>query len=869
LKAKKRYKYLLFLFFATLCSVSFCQSSILNFDQTPLDQVIEALEQKSNYIFNHDPDLLKEYFYSGELDTDDFNGLMTEILFDTPYTYELDQNTILIYLAGQKDYRICGILKDALTQEPLVAANITALNTYQGSQSDLLGYFDFRINANKNQNIQISYLGYKDITFMAQESQQDACPTYFLEIDEKLIGQAILIKDYILDGIFEGREFGSFGLDFDQLSKNHSNVEHDILKTAQLLPGINSIDDSATNLQIRGSGPDQNLILWEGAPIYNAGHIFGMISAINPFSVDEVNIYKGAYDPRYDNRVGGIVDISLSDSIENTFHGSVGTTLTEVHSNLDIPIIDDHISLLISGRKTINEIYNSPPLQNYTKKVFQYSIIDDQSQGGQTGAINTEQILDYNDLTAKLLYQASEKIAISLGMYSNNQYFNYSFSFPDDPFLASDNIEVNTAAINADINFELNKKWTSKFSFYNSSYKNEYENRETEDGIFTGGYTQSNAIEENSFAISNNLELSSKFLAKIGYEYNKKEVNLDLGDQSSISQEFISDYNEIAGFHNLFSSIEYTHEKFQIDIGNRTTYYIEADLLVHSPRINFQYLINDHLKIKADGGIYHQFISQLNDFETSQVRVDNPFWVLNTSEDQLSQKANKIAGGFVFRQNDWLLDVDAYYNSNVGLSSFSPVVSQLSGNQGVSTGSSTSRGVDLLLKKRWNKFNTWLNYSFRYAENNFPDILDIPFLAPNDIRHNVSIIGSYKVKNIQFSINTNLHSGLPYSIPDVIENKEEVEPPFTYFLEYKNYNENRLKPYFRLDFNINYRPVFKKLRALRPEVSFTLINVLNYNNVVEQGYYLDFNDQSLVPNLEEVNKSLLSRTPLLLIRFYW
>ena len=238
-------------------------------------------------------------------------------------------------------------------------------------------FFEFSFLAYKNQKITISYLGYISTTFMAQEFDVTKCKNILLRIDKYLFGSEIVVTDYILDGITEGEGYGAVNMSYDRLSNDHTNIEQDILKTAQLIPGITSIDESASNLQIRGGTADQNLILWEQATLYGPGHLFGMVSTINPFIVDQVKIYKGIFEPNYDNRVGGIVDMSLSDSVAAGFHGGVGTTFTEAHAFMEIPIVDKKLSLLAAGRKTINGIYNSPTLVNYSTKIFS----ENQSRG--------------------------------------------------------------------------------------------------------------------------------------------------------------------------------------------------------------------------------------------------------------------------------------------------------------------------------------------------------------------------------------------------------------------------------------------------------------------------------------------------------
>lgn len=862
-------QFLCVFFLAIFNSTLLSQSQSLVFNQTSLDEVIKTIEEKSDYVFNYEPDLLKGYKFSGRVDATKVRDALMAILYDSPCAFEVDQNIVLVYRAEPKTYRLCGTVS-GYAEEPLIAANIAAVQLNAGDQSDEFGFFDFELTADKNQKVEISYLGYQSISFMLQDLKENDCPRYPLKINRDLWTDEIVIKDYILDGILEGDEFGSYELNFDQLSKNHSNVEHDVLKTAQLLPGINSIDDSATNLQIRGSNPGQNLILWEGAPVYNAGHIFGMISAINPFSISEVSIYKGAHAPRYDNRVGGIIDISLTDSIENVFHGSIGTTLTEIHANLDVPIADDRLSLVLSGRQSIKGIYNSPPLQSYLDKVFQFSLIDDQAQGPDVESLNTEQTLDYKDWNAKLLYRASDRLSVSLGTYSNQQDFKYAFSFDGDPFLSEDNIKVNTEIISANIDLELNDQWTGFLSFYNSSYSNEYDIQESENGAFLESTNQLNVVEDNSFTFSTIFRPSLHWNFTTGYEYNTKRVFLDLGEGFIFDPESVIESNERAGFHNLFLSVNHTSKKVRLDAGARMTYYQEYEKWAYSPRLNFQYSINKKWKFKIDGGVYHQFISQISNSGNRQISVDNPLWILNVSDTQLSQMANKISSGFVFRDNGWLVDIDTYYNHTVGLSSLTPLFTLLSESNSFTRGSSTAIGADVLVKKKWSRFSTWVNYSLGVLKINFPEISEASFFSPNDIRHNFSVVNSYKVKNIQLSLTSNYHSGLPYSIPFILPSEdEEAEDPFLFFQQYTEFNDRRLKPYLRLDLNVNYRFNFQRNENVKSEISLSLINLLNTNNAFSREYYLDFNEETSVYSSGYIRKVLLDRTPLLLFRIYW
>lgn len=874
-----RYVLFLFLLFSSSSSL-LCQSTKNSLNeatqklngQQSLLEVIAIIESNTNYIFNYDPTWLKGYNYEGTIDLSYIDRTLHEIFYQSPFNYEIEEETILVYYPEPKTYRICGTIIDALSQEPLIAANIIVLESLIGTQSDTSGYFEFDFKAHKNQQIEIRYLGYEPIRFFVQELKGGDCERWSMTIDQDLFGSQIIISDYLMDGISLGEEYSGFNIDYDQLSKSHSNVEHDILKTAQLLPGINSIDDSASNLQIRGSNPGQNLVLWEGVPLYNAGHVFGMISAINPFSVEKVSIYKGAYDPQYDNRVGGIVDVSLSDDISSGFQGSIGTTLTEFHTNIAVPIIKDKVAISLAGRQSINSLFNSPTLQSYTDNVFQFSVIDDQENLPESIRLTTNQFLSFHDLNAKLLYHPTDRIKIKGGMYRNSQDFSYSFSFEGDSYLSEDKINLNTEILSIESAVEVTKNWSSTLAFYQSEYANIYDKIGSENEIVVSRNEQINRIEEQSLVFSNDLKIGSDWYLNLGYEVNMKEVNLDLGDDIDFDQDFVPLEFEKAKFHNLFQSVNYATKELVVDIGNRSSYYHERGKWFHSPRINLAYHITQHFKLKADAGIYQQFISQLTNFGVDRIKVDNPLWILNTSRESLSQQARKVAAGFVFEKGKWLLDLDVYHNYINNISTIAPQLGIITNEIGLMYGSSSVTGMDILLKKRWSSgIKTWLSYSLGFAKYHFPALAQLTIVAPNDIRHNLSFVSSYKYKNFQLSLNSNFHSGLPYSRPKLTFNEEDpfAEPPFQYYPTYDSYNTERLNPYLRFDLNLAYRINLDSDKGSAIEISGSLLNIMNKRNSVARGYFVDYIESTNTYELPYAEKVLLDRTVLLLMRYYW
>ncbi len=847
------------------------QSDILHFENSSLEQVVKSIEAETEYVFNYDPKALREYNFSGQIAINHLGTELVRLFYYSPYIFDIESNTIVVYKDEKKRVRLCGTIRDALTKEPLVAATISAQDLAVGIQSGLSGFFDLDLDCYKGQIIEVSYVGFQNQQFVVQEFSSDDCLDIYMDYDDNLLKDDIVIKDYVFDGVTEGSTYGSLSLDYTKITQNHSTVEHDILKSVQLLPGITSLDDSAANLQIRGSSPGQNLVLWEGAPLYNVGHIFGMISSINPFIVSNIQVFKGAHSPQYDNRVGGIIDVSLSDVPTDKVQGSIGTTLTEAHANLEIPIIKEKLGFEIAGRRNFSDLYSSEALQNYTNKVFQFTLIDDFENSDDSESLNTNQSLNYYDYSAKLLYNPSERLAINCGVFKSHQDFNFSFSFDGDPFLSSDNVVVDTEVISGEAKFSINQHWESTLSIYHSEYGNLNRREETEGGQFLRENEQRNSIEEQSVTFANALRIAPNVTFGVGYEYNKKALELRLAEGTNIDPMLIPFGIQTAGFHNAFQSVHLNLAKLKVEIGNRSSYIIKKSAWAHSPRMNVQFVLNDAFKLKGDAGIYHQFISQLFTLGDQQIQVDNPLWILDGTSTNLSQRGNKIALGLVFQKDGWLIDIEGYYSKTDSINTISPLFAPLSDELEFSKGSSTVRGLDILLKKQFSKVNAWFNYSLGKARYDFLDIDQFSFPAPNDIRHNLSVLITCKLNRLHLSMNTRYHSGMPFTKPELEPNLDDPnpDPGFAYFLDYNAYNAERLEHYVRLDVNAAYRFELGRRQKLQCEISTSLINVFNQKNVFAREFFINYDENTDIYNLASIDKELLPITPLLLLRCSW
>lgn len=231
----------------------------------------------------------------------------------------------------------------------------------------------------------------------------------------------------------------------------------------------------------------------------------------------------------------------------------------------------------------------------------------------------------------------------------------------------------------------------------------------------------------------------------------------------------------------------------------------------------------------------------------------------------------KGAIGFTYQHKGWLLDVEGYFHELDGLSTLSPLLRDGSRETEFALGSAINKGIDVLLKKRWRIFSFWANYSLSQGQFLFEDLIEDPFPATNDQRHNLSLVNSVILKDWTFSLSYHWRSGLPYSRATEVVVEEDDDDVF-YYIDYGGEaNVNRLDQYGRLDFGVTYKKAFKVARKdFNLEIAASLINVLDRENIFSRNYFLsELDEENDEPELVEVDKFLLGRTGQVLMRVYF
>ncbi len=728
----------------------------------------------------------------------------------------------------------------------------------RGTESDETGSFSMKVQTLKNARVRISYLGHLSRTLLAGEWSHGDCLDIELMADPHLFGYEILIQDYMFRGIEHGKAHGATQLHLDVLKEEYPRAQEDILRCTQILPGITSVDGSSTHLNIRGSTPDQNLLVWEGVTLYDPGHLFGMISSINPFMVNSVEVHKTAFDPAYSSRIGGVVDLSLTDDLALKPTGGIGTTLTEVHGDIHLPV-GKIASISLAARQSLSSIIQTPTLISFSDKVFQDKWVNSEEDDVEESREIGLQEFGFWDVTGKVIIEPNAKWKLSTAFTQNENQFEGEGQFVEEELENEESITSRGKAFS----LRLDRKWSNTFSSALKFVQSDYAMRES--SAFSDGDTidvpeqtlLTNNILDRRISLNNHWR-GSRLRGQLGYEWEWKNATFELLE-NSIFLATQEDYHEASSaFHNAMASLTWVSDQHTIEAGIRATYATGVSSTFVSPRISWQFAPGRRWNLRLAAGRYFQFVSQLQNVD--DVNVLNGIWHLAEESNEEVLASDKGSIGLTFESGNFMLDVEAFAQRVSGISSLTTGPTSMIEN---ALGKSRAHGVDVLLQQELKPFRIWLSYSLLHHQFRISSIEQDWFAADNDHRHNLTAAVVFQHERWTATTSYGLRSGLPYSPVEgyqIIDEEEEE-----YRLQFGNLNSERLSAFHQLDASLTYRSTLP-WSDTQMEINLSLLNLLNRVNPYARRTYLLEVDEDDQPDLFTVEKNHIRRTPQLLFR---
>ncbi|MEA1878259.1 MAG: carboxypeptidase-like regulatory domain-containing protein, partial [Bacteroidota bacterium] len=381
--------------------------------------------------------------------------------------------SLSFYVAHAQDFTLSGYIQDAETGEKLIGANIYNKANLKGTTSNNYGFFSLTVPQGEYDFI-FSYVGYN-----AQEKKIDLQKNIQLNIALKasLELEEVEIKADRLEQAVESTQMSTINLSVKTIKQIPALFgEVDIIKAIQLLPGVQSGTEGASGLYVRGGGPDQNLILLDGTPVYNASHLFGFFSVFNVDAINNVKLIKGGFPARYGGRLSSVLDISLKEGNSKKFQGTGSIGLISSKLTLEGPIIKDKTSFIVSARRTYLDFIVQPLIRAI--------------EGDEL----TSQGYFFYDLNAKINHKISDKDHLYLSVYMGEDKFYrtqkpYTYLYDGDLFTEESHAGLGWGNITSALrwNHQYSPKLFSNtsitYSNYDFSVKNSMESYVERDGV--------------------------------------------------------------------------------------------------------------------------------------------------------------------------------------------------------------------------------------------------------------------------------------------------------------------------------------------------------------------------------------------------
>lgn len=788
----------------------------------PLSEVFLLLENRFEYQFTYADSLVRDIQIEVPDKDLSFKEVLQYLQANTGLSYEIITNNFVVVKQKEYNRTICGYVKESGSEFVLSYA------TVQGDTNSVItnskGYFELDIR-DPNEKIVVKYLGYRQVTLLPNQFSEEECLTiYTQQITESL--NEIVLRNLITRGISKTSD-GGIQLDYSDFGILPGLIETDVLQTIQTLPGIQSIDETVSNINVRGGTHDQNLILWDGIKMYQSGHFFGLISVFNPNTIKEATIIKNGSSAQYTDGVSGTILMNTAQSISDSLQLSVGTNLINSNVFAEIPT-GKNGTLQITGRKAISEFIETPTYSSYFDRIKQNTEIVNTPGNGSSSNLN----FDFYDTNVRWNYAASpkDKLRVNFLLLSNELVFLENAVVSGNFTSRQSSILQNSIA--GGLNYD--RQWTDRFStnlqVYNTDYQLKAENVNlVEDQRFL----QENKVSETGITLNTIQTFKPGFKLRLGYQFIETGIT-NLNDIDN--PQFVDEKVRVTRAHALFSEaiLKSKDKNTNLMVGARYTYNDKLKRHFVEPRLSVSRKFNDFFSFEILGEFKHQYTSQVINFQNDFLGVEKRRWVLSNDQDIPVIQGKQVSTGLTYNQNDLLVSIEGYYKNVDGITARS---------QGFQTkyefengiGAYDAYGAELLISKKVMDFNGWFGYTFTNNNYTFDNLEDVVFPNNTNITHAMTAGASYDFNKLKVSLGLNWHSGLPtsraLSVP--VDDRPSIQ--------YGEGNAANLAPYFRADFSAVYKFNIGKKIAAKAGVS--IWNLTNNNNVI--GDYYSLNDQDL------------------------
>ena len=748
---------------------------------------------------------------------------------------------------------ICAQVFDNFMQNTLSNASVQVIEQSISMVTDESGVF-LAENISRKAVIEIRHIGFKPLFIKAEDLiAKSPCTKILLSQIYQELNEVIVYK-FLTTGITKQQD-ASILLKTKDFGILPGQIEPDVLQTIQALPGIKSIDETVSDINVRGGTNDQNLILWDGIKMYQSGHFFGLISAFNPYFTEKVTTIKNGTSAAYGDGVSSVISMETKDELSDTFFGGGGINLISGDAYGQIPI-SDNLGLQFSSRRSITDFLNTPTYIRFYERAFQDTEVNN-TQPNPDEFIRNDDFYFY-DFSGKLLYDVSNKHKLRLNLIAINNFLDYQETNPN----TNETTQSGLKQTNFSVGGNLQSQWNQDFSTFLNVYYTNY-NLDSQNIIPNPNRQlyQNNSVLETAIHIRSNYNFSNLLSWENGYQFNEVGIT----NFTNITQPpYRSNIKGVIRTHALFSEITYSseNEKLWVRGGARLNFIENIDTFkkfLIEPRLNLNYKLAEDIKIELQGEFKNQTTNQVIDLKQNFLGIEKRRWVLSDDNSLPVTRSKQASIGISYDKNKLFIGLEGFYKFVNGISTATQGFQNEDQFNG-EIGKYAVNGIEFLINQKSKNLSNWFSYTFNNNRYTF-ETLD-PQKFPNnlDIKHTLTFASTYTYENVKLGIGLNYRTGRPFTKPQ--ENNAVNTSTFPYTINYESHNSNRISDYIRADASAVYN--FKISNTINASFGASVLNFLNRKNTLNTYYRL--NDTDEVETIENVS---LGITPNLSFRFFF
>lgn len=742
---------------------------------------------------------------------------------------------------AQNKFTISGYINEKGSRENIPGVTVYVPKLKVGTASNNYGFFSITLPKDSIE-IFFSYVGFK-----AKKMNLFLDKNINLNVElgtEDL--QEVTVSAEQTRKISEETQMSSVDIPIEQIKQIPALMgEKDVLKVIQLMPGVQKGSEGSTGIYVRGGGPDQNLIILDEAPVYNANHLFGFFSIFNGDALKSVELIKGGFPARYGGRLSSVIDLQMKDGNKEKIHGEAGIGLIASRLTLEGPIIKNKCSFLVSGRRTYIDALVAPFLP----------------KDGKLGYY-------FYDLNAKINYVFNDKNHLYLSGYFGQDKFYLKRKVENSESMSGINWGNATSTLRW--NHLFNSQLFSNLSFIFTNYKLGIESQEKYDSDY---YNMKYFSNIRDFGIKYNFDF-----IPVPNHYIKFGVNAtwhhfipqalvikasDPGNELNSKSRAIDTYES-----GVFIEDDWKmNPKLKMNIGFRLSAFSSQgkNFFNPEPRASLRYLLGNNFSLKGSYAMMNQYLHLLSN---TGIGLPTDLWVPATNKVK-PQQSQQVALGLAkdLPSKNITITVEGYYkwmknvlNYKEGASFFNVFDNNNAETQNdwqtkVVSGSGLSYGAEFLIQKKVGKFTGWIGYTLSWTWLKFDSLnFGERFPARYDRRHDISVVGIYKINDhITLSATWVYGTGNAITLPIAsygveqhsVPGAQQSQPspngiwPYSVAGDYGKKNSFRMSPYHRMDIGIQFH---KKLKRCVRTFEVSVYNVYSRQN--PYFYYINYDQNS-------------------------